>query len=143
MSDQKTDTKQESRVVLPVDPTRRTEIDKQRVPMSARPYRLLALVKRDAVVRVQKEPDDTVMTWPHLLSIEFLAAGMMSILLLLMGLFGDQSTSSNSSPPININLWAGIGLIVTAVVFETWKRLRPVKVVEPPPGSDEAPRAAH
>src|SRR5204863_7746394 len=84
-----TDTKQptEGRVVLPVDPTRRTEIDKQRVPMSARPYRLLALVKQDAVVRVQKEPDDTVMTWPHLLTIEFLAAGMMSVFLLLMGLF--------------------------------------------------------
>ena len=43
----------DKRVVLPVDPTRRTEIDKQRVPMSARPYRLLALVKQDAVVRVQ------------------------------------------------------------------------------------------
>ena len=72
-----TDTKKppERRVVPPVDPARRTEIDKQRVPMSARPYRLLALVKQDAVVRVQKEPDDTVMTWPHLLSIEFLAAG--------------------------------------------------------------------
>ena len=82
-----TDTKlpTERRVVLPVDPTRRTEIDKQRVPMSARPYRLLALVKQDAVVRVQKEPDDTVMTWPHLLSIEFLAAGVMSIVLLDQG----------------------------------------------------------
>src|SRR5262245_25796300 len=77
----------ERRVVLPVDPTRRTEIDKQRVPMSARPYRLLAMVKQDAVVRVQKEPDDTVMTWPHLLTIEFLAAGVMSVFLLLMGLF--------------------------------------------------------
>ncbi len=81
------DRRAESAVVLPVDPTRRTEIDKQRVPMSARPYRLLALVKQDAVVRVQKEPDDTVMTWPHLLSIEFLAAGVMSIFLLMMGLF--------------------------------------------------------
>ena len=70
-----TKTPPETRVVLPVDPTRRTEIDKQRVPMSTRPYRLLALVKQDAVVRVQKEPDDTVMTWPHLLTIEFLAAG--------------------------------------------------------------------
>ena len=81
-----TDTKTpgETRVVLPVDPTRRTEIDKQRVPMSARPYRLLALVKQDAVVRVQKEPDDTVMTWPHLLTIEFLAAGIMSIFLPLI-----------------------------------------------------------
>ena len=84
-----TDTKKpdERRVVAPVDPGRRTEIDKQRVPMSARPYRLLALVKQDAVVRVQKEPDDTVMTWPHLLSIEFLAAAVMSIFLLAMGLF--------------------------------------------------------
>src|SRR5918994_1832925 len=56
MADKKTDEKQESRVVLPVDPTRRTEIDKQRVPMSARPYRLLAMVKQDAVVRVAKAP---------------------------------------------------------------------------------------
>ena len=45
--------------------------------MSARPYRLLAMVKQDAVVRVQKEPDDTVMTWPHLVSIEFMAAAVM------------------------------------------------------------------
>ena len=85
MTDQKAPP--ERRVVLPVDPARRTEIDKQRVPMSARPYRLLALVKQDAVVRVQKEPDDTVMTWPHLLSIEFLAAVFMSVFLLFMGLF--------------------------------------------------------
>ena len=75
----------------------------------------------------------------------FIAAllGFDGLVILLMGLFGDQSTTVNEAPPININLWAGIGLIVTAVVFETWKRLRPVKVVEPPPGTDEAPRAAH
>ena len=75
----------------------------------------------------------------------FIAAllGFDGLVILLMGLFGDQSTSAAETPPININLWAGIGLIVAAVVFETWKRLRPVKVVEPPPGSDEAPRAAH
>src|SRR3982750_4400263 len=84
-----TETKEttERRGLLPVEPSRRTEIDKQRVPMSARPYRLLALVKQDAVVRVQKEPDDTVMTWPHLVSIELLAATVISIFLLLMGLF--------------------------------------------------------
>jgi hypothetical protein len=69
--------------------------------------------------------------------------GFDGVVILLMGLFGDQSTSTDSAPPININLVAGIGLIITAVFFETWKRLRPVKVVEPPPGSDEAPRAAH
>jgi quinol-cytochrome oxidoreductase complex cytochrome b subunit len=111
-----TDTKkpEETRVVLPVDPTRRTEIDKQRVPMSARPYRLLALVKQDAVVRVQKEPDDTVMTWPHLLSIEFLAAAVMSVFLLLMGLIInaplEELANGNVTPPVAKAPWYFLGL---------------------------------
>ena len=112
MSDQKTG--DEKRVVLPVDPSRRTEIDKQRVPMSAKPYRLLALVKQDAVVRVQKEPDDTVMTWPHLLSIEFLAAGVMSIFLLLMGLFInaplEDLANGNVTPAVAKAPWYFLGL---------------------------------
>jgi len=102
------------RRVTPVDPSRRTEIDKQRVPMSARPYRLLAMVKQDAVVRVQKEPDDTVMTWPHLLSIEFLAAGMMSIFLLLMGLFVnaplEDLANGNVTPAVAKAPWYFLGL---------------------------------
>jgi quinol-cytochrome oxidoreductase complex cytochrome b subunit len=104
----------ETRVVLPVDPARRTEIDKQRVPMSARPYRLLAMVKQDAVVRVQKEPDDTVMTWPHLLSIEFLAAIVMSIFLLLMGLFInaplEDIANGNITPAVAKAPWYLLGL---------------------------------
>ncbi len=114
MADNDVKAPSESRVVLPVDPARRTEIDKQRVPMSARPYRLLALVKQDAVVRVQKEPDDTVMTWPHLLSIEFLAAGMMSILLLLMGLFInaplEELANGNVTPAVAKAPWYFLGL---------------------------------
>ena len=74
----------------------------------------------------------------------FIAAllGFDGVVILLMGLFGDQATSTDTAPPININLWAGLGLIVAAVVFETWKRLRPVKVVEPPPDAGDRP-AAH
>jgi len=111
-----TDTKSppERRVVLPVDPTRRTEIDKQRVPMSARPYRLLALVKQDAVVRVQKEPDDTVMTWPHLLTIEFLAATAMSVFLLIMGLIVnaplEELANPNVTPHVAKAPWYFLGL---------------------------------
>src|SRR5436305_13246593 len=104
----------ESRVVLPVDPTRRTEIDKQRVPMSARPYRVIAMVKQDAVVRVQKEPDDTVMTWPHLVSIEFLAAVVISIFLLLMGLFVnaplEDLANGNVTPAVAKAPWYFLGL---------------------------------
>ena len=114
MSDEKTKTDDEKRVVLPVDPSRRTEIDKQRVPMSAKPYRLLALVKQDAVVRMQKEPDDTVMTWPHLLSIEFLAAAVMSIFLLLMGLFInaplEDLANGNVTPAVAKAPWYFLGL---------------------------------
>src|SRR5829696_9969032 len=104
------------RTALPSAPPERrtTEIDKQRVPMAAKPYRLLALVKQDAVVRVQKEPDDTVMTWPHLLSIEFLAAGMMSIFLLLMGLFInaplEELANSNVTPAVAKAPWYFLGL---------------------------------
>src|SRR5437764_2415717 len=68
--------------------------------MSARPYRLLALVKQDAVVRVQKEPDDTVMTWPHLLAIEFLAAGVMTVFLLMMGLFINAPLEALANPNV-------------------------------------------
>jgi quinol-cytochrome oxidoreductase complex cytochrome b subunit len=104
----------ERRTVLPVDPTRRTEIDKQRVPMSARPYRLLALVKQDAVVRVQKEPDDTVMAWPHLLTIEFLAAAVMSVFLLVLGLMVnaplEELANPNVTPEIAKAPWYFLGL---------------------------------
>src|SRR5215217_107 len=93
----KTDTKPVSREVLPVDPTRRT-----------------AMVKQDAVVRVQKEPDDTVMTWPHLLSIEFFAATVMSIFLLLMGLFInaplEELANGNVTPPVAKAPWYLLGL---------------------------------
>jgi menaquinol-cytochrome c reductase cytochrome b/c subunit len=106
----------ERRTTLPAAPPERrtTEIDKQRVPMAAKPYRLLALVKQDAVVRVQKEPDDTVMTWPHLLSIEFFAAAMISIFLLFMGLFInaplEELANGNVTPAVAKAPWYFVGL---------------------------------
>jgi quinol---cytochrome c reductase cytochrome c subunit, bacillus type len=104
------------RTNVPAAPPERrtTEIDKQRVPMAAKPYRLLALVKQDAVVRVQKEPDDTVMTWPHLLAIEFFAAGMISIFLLLMGIFVnaplEELANGNVTPAVAKAPWYFVGL---------------------------------
>lgn len=106
----------ERRSTLPAAPPERrtTEIDKQRVPMAAKPYRLLALVKQDAVVRVQKEPDDTVLTWPHLLSIEFFAAAMVSIFLLFMGVFVnaplEELANGNVTPAVAKAPWYFVGL---------------------------------
>jgi hypothetical protein len=106
----------EHRTTLPAAPPERrtTEIDKQRVPMAAKPYRLLALVKQDAVVRVQKEPDDTVMTWPHLLSIEFFAAAVMSVFLLFLGVFVnaplEELANGNVTPAVAKAPWYFVGL---------------------------------
>jgi quinol-cytochrome oxidoreductase complex cytochrome b subunit len=100
---------------------RTTEIDKQRVPMAARPYRLLALVKQDAVVRVQKEPDDTVLTWPHLLAIEFFAAAVISVFLVVMGVFInaplEELANSAVTPVVTKAPWYLVGLQELLVYF--------------------------
>ena len=84
-------------------------------------YRLLALVKQDAVVRVQKEPDDTVMTWPHLLTIEFLSAGVMTVFLLMMGLFInaplEQLANGNITPAVAKAPWYFLGLQEMLTMF--------------------------
>jgi hypothetical protein len=67
--------------------------------------------------------------------------GAYGVILLLMGIFGDQE--SDKTGGVNANLWAGIVLVVVAAIFVTWARLRPVRVPEhverpddsgPPPG---------
>ncbi|HUQ41362.1 MAG TPA: hypothetical protein VM052_02560 [Candidatus Limnocylindrales bacterium] len=59
--------------------------------------RLLAFVRQDSVVRVDKRVEDTAMTWPHLLVIEFIAAMIWSLgLFVIAALFNaplqDHST---------------------------------------------------
>ncbi|HYM52726.1 MAG TPA: hypothetical protein VEW45_04480 [Candidatus Dormibacteraeota bacterium] len=46
-------------------------------------FRLLAYVKQESMVRVDKRPDETVLTWPHLLRAEFVMASLMSIVLIV------------------------------------------------------------
>jgi quinol-cytochrome oxidoreductase complex cytochrome b subunit len=54
------------------------------------------------------------MTWPHLLSIEFLAATVMSIFLLLMSLFInaplEELANGNVTPPVAKAPWYLLGL---------------------------------
>ena len=44
-----------------------------------RRLRLLAFVRQDSVVRVDKRIEDTAMVWPHLLVIEFIAAMLFTV----------------------------------------------------------------
>src|SRR3989304_386348 len=46
----------------------------QPFPGQEKRLRLLAFVRQDSVVRVDKRVEDTAMVWPHLLVIEFIVA---------------------------------------------------------------------
>ena len=69
----------------------------QPFPGQEKRLRLLAFVRQDSVVRVDKRIEDTAMTWPHLLVIEFIAAMIWSLgLFIISALFNaplqDHST---------------------------------------------------
>ncbi len=60
----------------------------QPFPGQEKRLRLLAFVRQDSVVRVDKRVEDTAMVWPHLLVIEFIAAMLFFVgLLVISALF--------------------------------------------------------
>jgi len=54
--------------------------------------------------------------------------GIYGVILLFMGLFGDEEGEKTGD--VNANLWAGLALIVVGAIFIAWARLRPVRVPE-------------
>jgi len=59
-----------------------------------------------------------------------LLIGIYGVVLVLMGLFGTTDQELAAADGFNINLWAGIGMIIVAGLFELWAVLRPVIVRE-------------
>src|SRR5579863_629579 len=49
-------------------------------------YRTLAVVKQESITRVEKQLEDSVFVWPHLLIREFLAAVLGSVMLTVLSL---------------------------------------------------------
>ncbi len=62
--------------------------------------------------------------------------GFYGVVLVIYGIIGSSDSQSAKSLGLNINLWAGIGMIVVAACFVLWARLRPVVVAVKP--EDEA-----
>jgi len=60
--------------------------------------------------------------------------GVYGVILLLMGLFGDQQSEKTGN--VNANLWAGLALVVVAAVFVVWARLKPIVVPDHVEASD-------
>lgn len=53
--------------------------------------------------------------------------GLYGVVLVIAGFF-TSSSQLRKADDVNINLYAGIGMIVVAVAFVVWTRLRPIVV---------------
>jgi hypothetical protein len=72
--------------------------------------------------------------------------GIYGVVLVGYGLFDFTDAEKEKSDGFNINLWAGLAMIVVAAIFLVWNKLKPTKVPDdqlehsdtddsgPPPG---------
>jgi menaquinol-cytochrome c reductase cytochrome b/c subunit len=77
-------------------------------------FRLLAYVRQESMVRVDKRPDETVLTWPHLLRAEFLMACLITFVLIVMSVFIaaplEEQATVNVTPHVAKAPWYFLGL---------------------------------
>lgn len=71
-----------------------------------------------------------------------LLIGIYGVVLLIAGLIGPTTAELKKTGGLNINLTAGIGMVVVAAAFIIWARLRPV-IVPAQPVDDEAGAGNH
>lgn len=57
-----------------------------------------------------------------------LLTGVYGLVLTVLGLFVTSEEEIEKSAGVNINLWTGLALLVVALLFVLWVRLRPLRV---------------
>ena len=60
--------------------------------------------------------------------------GAYGVILTLLGVFNATEAELARGDGLNINLWAGLGMLAVGVVFGVWAKWRPL--VLPPPKKD-------
>src|SRR5437588_8736996 len=63
-----------------------------------RRYRTLAVVRQEAITRVEKPLEDSVFVWPHLLVREFFAATIVTVMVTVMALVIDAPLQGHADP---------------------------------------------
>jgi menaquinol-cytochrome c reductase cytochrome b/c subunit len=63
-----------------------------------RRYRTLAVVKQEAITRVEKPLEDSVFVWPHLLVREFFASAIVMVMVTLLSLAIDAPLQGPADP---------------------------------------------
>src|SRR5579884_3999963 len=66
-------------------------------------YRTLAVVKQEAITRIEKQLEDSVFVWPHLLVREFLAAVLMTVVITMLSITIEAPLRSHSDPNLTPN----------------------------------------
>jgi drug/metabolite transporter (DMT)-like permease len=70
-----------------------------------------------------------------------LLIGVYGVILTIMGAAFTSDEEIAKAADVNINLWAGIGMLVVSALFVIWAKTRPLVVPAEPEG-DEAETAA-
>ncbi len=73
------------------------------VAATQRRYRTLAVVKQEAITRVEKPLEDSVFVWPHLLVREFFAATAVMVMVTLLSIVIDAPLRSPANPNVTPN----------------------------------------
>jgi len=68
-----------------------------------RRYRTLAVVRQEAITRVEKPLEDSVFVWPHLLVREFFAATILMVMITLLSVFIDAPLRLPANPNVTPN----------------------------------------
>lgn len=95
-----------------------------RPPATQKRYRTLAVVKQESVTRIEKQLEDSVFVWPHLLVREFLAAMLMTVVLTVVSIVADAPLRAHSDPNLTPNPakapWYFLGLQEMLVYYDPW-----------------------
>jgi uncharacterized membrane protein len=56
--------------------------------------------------------------------------GFYGVVLVITGLVDNSADDETKTGDVNANLWAGLVMVLVAIAFAVWTRLRPVVVVD-------------
>lgn len=62
-----------------------------------------------------------------------LLIGIYGVVLVVLGIFASSDRDLDRAGGVNVNLWAGVGMVVVAALFQGWAMWRPIMV----PDQDE------
>jgi hypothetical protein len=91
----------------------------------------------DRTSEAAESPPSAAATLFDLRTIIAVLFAVYGIALLLIGFLGTDDADRAKSGGLNLNIWTGAAMLVLAVLFVAWARLRPLR----PLTSDEAAEA--